>query len=89
MISSDGTENEVSIQDLPNHETDPGWDSGERHQANESTDNVVPGNIFPAEHGHEKETLHTGTSCERQCISWEIIFFFASGLHQLNCSIVF
>ncbi|XP_060118359.1 CD44 antigen [Heteronotia binoei] len=59
VISSDGTEHEVSIQDSPNHETDPGWDSAEKHPANESTDGVVPRIILPAEHVHEKEILHT------------------------------
>lgn len=73
MISSDGAEHEVSIQDSLNHEADPGWDSGERHQTNESTDNVVPGIIFPAEHVHEKETLHTGTSWERTMYIFEKI----------------
>nr|XP_056706996.1 CD44 antigen [Euleptes europaea] len=59
VISSDGAEHEVSIQDSANHRPDPGWDGGERHQANESTDNVVLGITLPAEHAHEKETLHT------------------------------
>ncbi|XP_077178273.1 CD44 antigen isoform X4 [Paroedura picta] len=64
VITIDGTEHEVSIQDSPNHVTDPGWDGGDRHQANESTDNVVPGISFPAEHVHEKETLHTDITFE-------------------------
>uniref|UniRef100_A0ACB8G3Q2 Uncharacterized protein n=1 Tax=Sphaerodactylus townsendi TaxID=933632 RepID=A0ACB8G3Q2_9SAUR len=58
-ISNDGTMHEVSIQDSLNHEADPGRDSGERHQANDSTNNVLPGNIFPNEHIHEKETFDT------------------------------
>ncbi|XP_054827270.1 CD44 antigen isoform X3 [Eublepharis macularius] len=59
VISNDGTEHEVSTQEPLNHEGDLGWDSGEKHPANESTNNLVPGIIFPAEHVHEKETFHT------------------------------